>query len=220
MTMTMDNDTITTTTNVMVPPQVMASIHSLIAFAESPRGSITPVITGLRATRTGETQLTVVSTNRYVAAMATYDNVEFSNWDNDPQFWIDPVVIKQAATVSKANGLAMVSFGYDDNTEDSFIAVGDTRFTYRQCPNSYPAVDRLFDGFSEPNGATTVSLKIQWFVALSKVVMPETRPDKDRPWLFSLFHDEDGGKPRPVLATMSGDDYAISVLIQPNLIVR
>jgi len=216
-TMTIAHDT--KTTRVTITPQTLASINSLIVFAEPSRNSITPVITGLRATRTGETQLTVVSTNRYVAAKATYDNVEFSNWDNDSQFWIDPVVLKQAATVSKTNLLSMVHFGYDSDSEDSFISVGETRFTYRQLTNSYPAVDRLFDDVGEPNGTNTTSLKIQWLVALSKVVTPETRPDKDRPWLFSFFHG-DSGKPLPVLATMSGDDYAIDVLIQPNLIVR
>ena len=158
MTMTIENDTITTT-SVTMPPHVLASIYSLLAFAEPHRNSVTPVITGLRATRTGETELTVVSTNRYVAAVATYTNVTFTNWDNDPQLWIDPVVLKQAATVSKANGLSMVSFGYDDNTEDSFVSVGDTRFTYRQLPYSYPPVDRLFNDFTEPNGTNTLSLK-------------------------------------------------------------
>jgi hypothetical protein len=218
MTMTMEHDTITTTSATM-PPQVLASIQSLIVFAEPHRNAMTPVITGLRATRTGETQLTVVVTNRYVATRATYDNVEFTNWGNDPQFWLDPVVLKQAATVSKANGLAMVSFGYDNNTEDSFISVGDTRFTYRQCPNAYPPVDRLFNDLGEPNGAPVLHLKIQWLAAVAKVVVPESRPDKDRPWSFNFFHGDDG-KPRPVLATMSGDNYAIGVLIQPNLIVR
>jgi len=218
MTMTIDRDTITTT-SAMMPPQVLASINSLIVFAEPHRNSITPVITGLRATRTGETQLTVVATNRYVATKATYDNVEFSNWDNDPQFWLDPVVLKQAATVSKANGLSMVSFGYDNDNEDSFISVGDTRFTYQQLTTGYPPVDRLFNDMAARNGATDIQLKLQWLVALSKVVVPETKPDKDRPWLFQ-FATGESRKPEPVLASVNGQEYTISVLIQPNLIVR
>lgn len=210
----------TITTSATISPQVFASINSLAVFADPVNKSLTPVITGLRATRTGDTQLTIVVTNRYVAAQATYDNVSFSNWDNDTQFWIDPTVLKQAATVSKGNTLDMVSLGYDNDTEDSFVSVGSTRFTYRQMTTNYPPVDRIINDIGEPNGAQTLSLKIQWIALLGKIVTPETKHDKDRPWLFSFFHDGDSGKPKPVLANVSGEDYDIRVLIQPNLIVR
>jgi len=127
--------------------------------------------------------------------------------------------LKQAATVSKANGLSMVSFGYDNDNEDSFISVGDTRFTYRQLTTGYPPVDRLFNDMAARNGATDIQLKLQWLVALSKVVVPETKPDKDRPWLFQ-FATGESRKPEPVLASVNGQEYTINVLIQPNLIVR
>jgi len=210
--------TLTRDTTITVTQQVLASMNSLLAFADNPKDTATPVLTGLRVTRSGDDQILVIATNRYVAVKATYSVMEFSSW-SDAEFWIDPAMLKQAALMSKTANMAAVSFGYDTDGEDSFVGINDTRFTYRQFTAQFPPVERLFDDKGEPNGTPTVRLNVKWLALLSKVVVPEIRPSKDVPWTFSFF-SEDGRKPMPVLATMTGSDYSINVLIQPNIVVR
>ena len=171
----------------------------------------------------GKPDLIVTATNRYVAVQAVYDNVEFTDWSEDHSMLIPADILKQAAAVSKANrGLAMVTFaahereGFSHN--NAYVSVGDTKFTYDQATGSYPPVGKLFPT-SEPNGAATLAINPKWFVALSKIVVPEVRPAKDVPWQLE-FWSEDGAKPKPMQATMIGNGYDIRVLIQPNVIVR
>jgi hypothetical protein len=219
--MTMEHDTVgtdnTTGGSVIVDSKVIASINSLLVFAE-PKSGVTPIIQGVNLIRTDENQLTVVVTNRFVAVKATYDTAEFFTWELGAAVWLDPNTLKQAATLSKATQYAPVSIGEDIANDVTYIAINETKFGHPRQDRSYPPVDRLFPE-TEPNGAATLSLNPKWLAGLSKIVVPETRADKDRPWLFSFFHG-DNDKPQPVLATMSGTDYAINVLIQPNLLVR
>lgn len=213
-TMTMEHDTITMS-SVTIEPKVLASIQSLTVYAAT-KSEVTPILMGVKLTRVGD-QLIVVATNRYVAVKAAYSgNVTFSDWDDDTTIWVDLDTLKQAATVSKANSLAMVTISEQD--DNVVIAVGETRFTHVKTRGQYPPVERVFPE-DDANGATTLSLNPKWLAALSKIVVPETRPSKDRPWSFQ-FWNGDNGKPRPTLATMSGEDYDIGVLIQPNLVVR
>lgn len=216
MTMTMDHDTIIVST-AMAQPGVLASINSMTVFCSS-KNDITPMLENIQLTRSGYTQLTAVATNRFVAIKAVYDNVEFADWNEDKSMLVPIDTLKQAATISKAKrGLAMATFAVD--TENmSYVSVGDTRFKYRQDTGSYPPVARLFPD-TEPNGAATLGINPKWLAALSKIVVPETRPKKDAPWQLA-FWSEDSAKPKPMQATMAGDGYDIRVLIQPNLIVR
>lgn len=220
MTMTMETDTITSGSVTMQPP-VLTSINSLTVFAGT-KTEAAPILQNVHVTRS-EDHLIVTTTNRYVAVQAVYDNVEFTDWSEDHSMLIPADILKQAAAVSKAkSGLAMVTFaahereGYSHN--NAYVAVGDTQFTYDQATGSYPPVGKLFPT-SEPNGAATLGMNPKWFVALSKIVVPEVRPAKDVPWELE-FWSEDNAKPKPMQASMIGDGYDIRVLIQPNLIVR
>jgi DNA polymerase III sliding clamp (beta) subunit (PCNA family) len=219
-TMTM-TDTITSSMVTMQPP-VIASINSLAVYAAG-KTEAAPILQNIHVTRGGDSHLIATATNRYVAVQAVYDNVEFTDWDNDTSMLIPTDILKQAAAVSKANrGLAMVTLvthertGYSHN--NAYVAVGDTQFPYDQATGSYPAVAKLFPD-TEPNGAATLGINPKWLVALSKIVVPEVRPAKDVPWQLE-FWSEDGAKPKPMQATMIGNGYDIRVLIQPNLIVR
>ena len=220
MTMTIDNDTTTiTSSTVEMGSKVLASINSLLVFAEAKSGA-TPVLQGIKLMRSGD-QLIALATNRYVLVKATYDNVTFGDWAPDTSVLIDPDTLKQATAASKANPMIVVTIGHTPDT--TYIAIGGwegaTRFTHLTNRFSYPAVEKLFTD-KEPNGAATLSVNPKWLAMLSKIVVPEDRPDKDRPWLLSFFTEE-GNKPQPMLAEMWRDDaYRIQVLIQPNLIKR
>lgn len=221
MTMTMKHDTITGSSVTMQPP-VLASINSLTVYAAT-KTEVAPILQNVHVTRSGDSHLIVTATNRYVAVQAVYDNVEFADWSEDYSMLIPADILKQAATVSKANrGLAMVTFaahereGYSHN--NAYVAVGDTQFPYDQATGSYPAVGKLFPA-AQPNGATTLGINPKWLAALSKIVVPEVRPAKDIPWKLE-FWSEDGAKPQPMQASIIGSGYDIRVLIQPNLIQR
>lgn len=222
MTMTMEHDTITSST-VEMGSKVLASINSLLVFAE-PKSGITPIIQGVKLMRSGD-QLVALATNRYVLARATYDNVTFGQWEDDAAIWLDHETLKQATVAAKANPMIVVTIGSTPKTplslETTYIAIGGwegaTRFTHTESrAKQYPSVEKLFTD-KEPNGAATLSVNPKWLAMLSKVVVPEDRPDKDRPWLLSFFTEE-GNKPQPMLAEMwSDEDYRIQVLIQPNI---
>ena len=217
MTMTLENDTTTiTSSTVEMGSKVLASINSLLVFAE-PKSGASPVIQGVRLTREGD-QLIAAATNRFVLVKATYDNVTFGDWAPDTSVWLDPDTLKQAAAASKANPMIVVTIGQTPDT--TYIAIGGwegaTRFTNLTNRFSYPAVEKLIPE-SEPNGATTLFVNPKWLAMLSKVVVPEMKPNRDQPWLFSFWSDV-SGKPMPMLAEAWSDkDYRIQVLIQPNI---
>jgi hypothetical protein len=221
MTMTMEPDTITSSSVTMQPP-VLASINSLTVFC-STKSDVTPILQNIHVTRSGDSHLIVTATNRYVAVQAVYDNVEFTDWSEDTSMLIHADILKQAAAVSKANrGLAMVTLATHERTgyshNNAYVAVGDTQFPYDQATGSYPSVGKLFPA-TEPNGAAKLGMNLKWLAALSKIVVPEVRPDKEVPWQLE-FWSEESAKPKPMQASMIGNGYDIRVLIQPNLIVR
>jgi hypothetical protein len=227
MTMTIENDTDTiTSSTVEMGSKVLASINSLLVFAE-PKSGATPIIQGVKLMRSGD-QLIALATNRYVLVKATYDNVTFGDWEDDAAIWLDHDTLKQATVTAKANPMIVVTIGSTPKTplslETTYIAIGGwegaTRFTHTESrAKHYPLVEKLFTD-KEPNGAATLSVNPKWLAMLSKIVVPEDRPDKDRPWLLSFFTEE-GNKPQPMLAEMWQDtQYRIQVMIQPNLIKR
>jgi DNA polymerase III sliding clamp (beta) subunit (PCNA family) len=206
-----------TTRQITIDRHVMATINSLAVFCE-PKNGVTDIIKGLRATRIENDRLMVVATNRYVAAKAIFDNVEFSNWE-DAQMWIDAETLKSATVFAKTQHDAQMTIGYDTDTEDSFISVGDTRFTYRQNTGNYPAIEKLF-GETSDVGVPMIRVNPKWFTMLTKVIEPAARPDKDMPWSLSFAVSDNPNKPGPIHANISGNGYEISVLIQPNHAIR
>ena len=206
-----------TTRQITVDNYVMKTINSLAVFCE-PKNGDANVIKGLRATRMENDRLMVVATNRYVAVKAIFDNVEFSNWES-AQMWIDAEILKSATVFAKTQPYAPMAFGYDTDSEDSFISVGDTRFTYRQNTGNYPAIEKLFGDVSDV-GVPMIRVNPKWFTMLAKVIEPDPRPTKDMPWELSFSVSDNPSKPGPIHANITGNGYDISVLIQPTLIVR
>jgi DNA polymerase III sliding clamp (beta) subunit (PCNA family) len=206
-----------TTRQITIDRHVLTTINSMAAFCE-PKNGVTDIIKGLRATRIENDRLMVVATNRYVAAKAIFDNVEFSNWE-DAQMWIDAETLKSATVFAKTQHDAQMTIGYDTDTEDSFISVGDTRFTYRQNTGNYPAIEKLF-GETSDVGVPMIRVNPKWFAMLTKVIEPAARPDKDMPWSLSFAVSDNPNKPGPIHANISGVGYDISVLIQPNHAIR
>lgn len=206
-----------TTRQIAIDQHVMKTINSLAVFCE-PKNGDTNVIKGLRATRMENDRLMVVATNRYVAVKAIFDNVEFSNWE-ESQMWIDAETLKSATVFAKTQPYAQITIGYDTDSEDSFISVGDTRFTYRQNTGNYPAIEKLFGDVSDV-GVPMIRVNPKWFAMLAKVIEPDARPTKDMPWEFSFSVSDNPNKPGPIHANITGNGYDISALIQPNLMVR
>jgi hypothetical protein len=209
----------TTTRSIDLNVHLLASMNSISVFASSPKEQ-PRVISGLRANRSGDNELTVVATNRYVLAKAVYQNVTFNNWA-DSELWIDQETLKQATAMAKGFNLPDVSIGYDTDDEMTFISVADSRLNYRQDTNAFPRVEKLFSEYAEePVGIPVVSINPKWLSMLTKFVIPESRQQKDMPWSFSFFGTTESGKPKPVQADLKSTTWAISVLIQPNVVTR
>lgn len=215
-------DTMTTiTAQVFMGPEILASINSLAPFADSTRGGNTSPITGLLLVRDGDT-LAVYATNRFVATRAKYThNVKFDDWNDGATVWIDQATLKQAVAIAKNYALPVISIGYDTENRAFVNVAGNILFHVAGQP-SYPAVQNLFND-NTPNGVDRVSLNPKWLAMLAKVLTPTTRQDKDMPWEFNMFHDDERNKPMPVLARLypkTDAEWEIRVLIQPNLVVR
>jgi hypothetical protein len=212
-----------TTRQITIDQHVMKTINSLAVFCEPKNGDAT-ALKGLRATRMENDRLMVVATNRYVAVKAIFDNAEFSDWVNwsdteTTKMWIDAEILKSATVFAKTQPYAPMAFGYDTDSEDSFISVGDTRFTYRQNTGNYPAIEKLFGDVSDV-GVPMIRVNPKWFAMLAKVIEPDTRPTKDMPWALSFAVSDNPSKPGPIHANITGNGYDISVLIQPNHAIR
>jgi hypothetical protein len=219
----MGSNKMETTRQITIDRHVMATINSLAVFCE-PKNGDANAIKGLRATRIENDRLMVVATNRYVAAKAIFDNVEFSDWVNwsdteTTQMWIDAETLKSATVFAKTQPDVWVSIGYDTDSEDSFISVGNSKFTYRQNTGTYPPIEKLF-GETSDVGVPMIRVNPKWFAMLTKVIEPAARPDKDMPWSLSFAVSDNPNKPGPIHANISGVGYDISVLIQPNHAIR
>lgn len=204
---------------VFISSEVLASIYSLTNFADKPQNN-TPILCGVQLVRTSGGRLVVYATNRYVLARGTYDkNVEFGEWGIGQTLWIDSATLKQAMAIAKNYKTPMIVIGYD-NENRAFIDVMRNKLFNVLGQPSYPNVAAMFDDDATPNGADVIRINPKWLALLSKVITPTTRQNKDMPWMLSFFHDTESKKPKPMLATLEETNWNISVLIQPNLLVR
>ena len=220
-TMTMDHDTMpdTMSRQVSVNSEILASIYSLTNFADQPRNG-TPILCGVQLVRTSGGRLVVYATNRYVLARGTYDaGVEYGGWGIGQTLWMDVATLKQAVAIAKNYKTPTITIGYDSDGHAFIDVVGNKLFNVAGQP-SYPNVAAMFDDDTTPNGADVIRINPRWLALLSKVITPTTRQNKDLPWMLSFFHDSESKKPKPMLATLEDTNWNISVLIQPNLIVR
>jgi hypothetical protein len=223
MTMTIeknhDTEPDTMSKQVSVSSEILASIYSLTNFADQPKNGV-PILCGVQLVRSSGGRLQVYATNRYVLARGTYDsNVNYGGWGIGQTLWIDIATLKQAVAIAKNYNTPTITIGYDiDNTAYIDVA-GNKLFNVAGQP-SYPNVAAMFDDDATPNGSDVIRINPRWLALLSKVVTPTARQSKDLPWQLSFFHDTDSKKPKPVLAVIEDTTWNISVLIQPNLIVR
>ena len=216
-TMTVENDT--KTRQVFISAEILASIYSLTNFADHPRNG-TPILCGVQLVRDGHSVLRAYATNRYVLARGTYDtDVNFDNWELNETLWIDVATLKQAVAIAKTYNTPEIAIGYDTNNTVFVDVAGNKLFNVAGQP-SYPPVHRMFNDGETPNGADVIRLNPKWLSLLTKVVTPTKRQEKDRPWMFSFFHNTENKKPNPVVAMIHDTGYEIRVLIQPNLVVR
>jgi len=221
-TMTMDHDTMpdTKSCHVVINVETLVSINSIMNFGDTSANPTASALAGVSLVRDGESVLRVYATNRYVLARATYFNsVNFDSWDVGEKLWLDHKTLKQAVAIAKNHKQAVITIGYDTDRRVFVDVDGNKLFNVLGQP-SYPNVAALFDDDTTPNGADVIRINPRWLALLSKVITPTTRQNKDLPWMLSFFHDTESKKPKPMLATLEDTDWNISVLIQPNLIVR
>lgn len=221
-TMTMDHDMMpdTKSCHVVINGETLASIHSIMNFGDTSANPTAQALAGVLLVRDGESVLRVYATNRYVLARATYFNsVHFDAWDVGDKLWLDHKTLKQAVAIAKNHKHAVITIGYDTDRRVFIDVDGNKLFNVAGQPN-YPNVAALFNNDATPNGADVIRINPRWLALLSKVITPTTRQNKDLPWMLSFFHDTESKKPKPMLATVEDTDWSISVLIQPNLIVR
>ena len=221
-TMTMDHDTMpdTKSCHVVINVETLVSINSIMNFGDTSANPTAQALAGVSLVRDGESVLRVYATNRYVLARATYFNsVNFDSWDVGEKLWLDHKTLKQAVAIAKNHKQAVITIGYDTDRRVFVDVDGNKLFNVLGQP-SYPNVAALFDDDTTPNGADVIRINPRWLALLSKVITPTTRQNKDLPWMLSFFHDTESKKPKPMLATLEDTDWNISVLIQPNLIVR
>ena len=221
-TMTMDHDTMpdTKSCHVVINVETLVSINSIMNFGDTSANPTAQALGGVSLVRDGESVLRVYATNRYVLARATYFNsVNFDSWDVGEKLWLDHKTLKQAVAIAKNHKQAVITIGYDTDRRVFVDVDGNKLFNVLGQP-SYPNVAALFDDDTTPNGADVIRINPRWLALLSKVITPTTRQNKDLPWMLSFFHDSESKKPKPMLATLEDTDWNISVLIQPNLIVR
>jgi len=221
-TMTIDHDTMpdTKSCHVVINVETLVSINSIMNFGDTSANPTASALAGVSLVRDGESVLRVYATNRYVLARATYFNsVNFDSWDVGEKLWLDHKTLKQAVAIAKNHKQAVITIGYDTDRRVFVDVDGNKLFNVLGQP-SYPNVAALFDDDTTPNGADVIRINPRWLALLSKVITPTTRQNKDLPWMLSFFHDTESKKPKPMLATLEDTDWNISVLIQPNLIVR
>lgn len=221
-TMTMDHDTMpdTKSCHVVINGETLASINSIMNFGDTSANPTAFALAGVLLVRDGESVLRVYATNRYVLARATYFNsVNFDSWDVGEKLWLDHKTLKQAVAIAKNHKQAVITIGYDTDRRVFIDVDGNKLFNVAGQP-SYPNVAALFNDDTTPNGADVIRINPRWLALLSKVITPTARQNKDLPWMLSFFHDSESKKPKPMLATLEDTDWNISVLIQPNLIVR
>jgi len=218
----MDHDTMpdTKSCHVVINVETLVSINSIMNFGDTSANPTASALAGVSLVRDGESVLRVYATNRYVLARATYFNsVNFDSWDVGEKLWLDHKTLKQAVAIAKNHKQAVITIGYDTDRRVFVDVDGNKLFNVLGQP-SYPNVAALFDDDTTPNGADVIRINPRWLALLSKVITPTTRQNKDLPWMLSFFHDTESKKPKPMLATLEDTDWNISVLIQPNLIVR
>lgn len=187
-----------TTNKVVIPLNMAKTIASFAVFTDS------KTFAGLNmvSVEFGLTDITVLATDRYVAARGCY---AYDGLDDAFTVYLDQAAIKFIAGIKAKTGL--VEF----TAQDGKITITDFTSSYTNWifTGKFPPIEPLIlDHKAGPLGEFT--LKIDLVAKLAKVV--NTSGKKAEVWQF-ITGESTNNKPGPLLAKQAG----VSVLIQPNL---
>ena len=209
---------------VALTKQQLISIHSLGVGAS--KDDVTPVITQIALKREGDA-LRAIVTDRYIVLSGLYNEVEFSDWEDEAELLIDPKALKSVIDIKKADkyGSVPVHITKDIETGSVTGVVDQVTSVHLSILNgkvgAFPPVMKLFPT-SEPTGAGSLNIRPDFLAKLAKVLPPEARPDRGRVWGFEFRMMENSPhKPQPVYAQYSGgDEYKMEALIQPAVMLN
>lgn len=206
---------------VALTKQQLISIHSLGVGVS--KDDVTPVITQIALKREGDA-LRAMVTDRYIVLSGLYNDVEFSDWEDEAELLIDPKALKSVVDIKKADKYGNIPVHIVKDIETGHVsAVVDlvTSVHLGSVKAIFPPVMNLFPK-SEPTGAGSLNIRPDFLAKLAKVLPPEARPERERTWTFEFRTMQDAPhKPQPVYAQYSaGDGYQMEALIQPALLKR
>lgn len=199
-------------------------IHSITSLGViTPKEDVANVLMSIKLQRNGDA-LEAVTTDRYVAVIASYNDVlEFENWADGDGMMIDPRQLKSVSDMLKRDkrNPEPVSINYSFDTNMAYAEVSEGTTVDLKAPrlvgSKFPPIERFFEVDSEPDGVPSLGLNPDFIAKLGKILPPEVRPDRTRVWRFQ-FRSTETGKPGPVWANYEGLNYNIRALVQPALI--
>jgi hypothetical protein len=150
----------------------------------------------------GLTDITVLATDRYVAARGCY---AYDGLDDAFTVYLNPAAIKFITAIKAKTGLVQFT------AEDGKLTITDFTSSYSEWifTGKFPPIESLIlNHKAGPIGEFT--LKIDLVAKLAKVVNASGK--KAEVWQFTTG-EQIGNRPGPLLAKQAG----VSVLIQPNL---
>lgn len=195
-TATLESTTSTTTELGIRLPVSMAKAIASFGIFTGPK-DVTPALQQVKVVFDTDS-ITIVATDRYVAAKATY---AYDGDGTTGTIYLDPAAVKFIAGLKIKIGF--IAF----DLMDGKLKITDFTNTYAgsMFTGKYPEVESMIDNFSA-GSITQSTLKIDLLAKLGKVVNPSG--DKADVWQFTAGVDEY----KPLMATQG----AVKVIIQPN----
>jgi hypothetical protein len=195
-TATLERTTSTTTEfGIRLPVAMAKAIASFGIFTDAK--SYTPSLQQVKVVFDTDS-ITVVATDRYVAAKATY---AYDGDGTTGTIYLDPAAVKFITGLKIKIGF--IAF----DLMDGKLKITDFTNTYNgsMFTGQYPAIESMIDNYAA-GSITQATLKIDLLAKLGKVVNPSG--DKADVWQFTAGVDEY----KPLMASQG----AVKVLIQPN----
>ena len=204
-TATLESTTSTTTELSITLPVSMAKAIASFGIFTGPK-DVTPALQQVKVVIDTDT-ITMVATDRYVAAKATY---AYDGDGTTGTIYLDPAAVKFIAGLKIKIGI--IAF----DLMDGKLKITDFTNTYvgSMFAGKYPEVEPLIDNW-QAGSITQATLKIDLLAKLGKVVNPGG--GKAEVWQFTAGDDSaNPNRPVPVMATQAN----AKVIIQPNLAAR
>ena len=195
-TATLESTTSTTTElGIRLPVAMAKTIASFGIFTDAK--SYTPSLQQVKVVFDTDS-ITVVATDRYVAAKATY---AYDGDGTTGTIYLDPAAVKFITGLKIKIGF--IAF----DLMDGKLKITDFTNTYNgsMFTGQYPAIESMIDNYAA-GSITQATLKIDLLAKLGKVVNPSG--DKADVWQFTAGVDEY----KPLMASQG----AVKVIIQPN----